>query len=347
MLDVYVDTGDWHDAHRASSYLDQAVVARAIRWTDEVHDAAPRTPGLPDERVPDEVLALAIGFQYALRLEQRQPRGETRTRFGHPRKLVADEARDRLRELGYRQSILDHLSYDNSTFLEGRLEPDVAIQRLVVASIINPIHPYEIRLKADVREHALEDLAQDLGFPVSFGRCALSAQRQAREAQEEGLDPMRAGAALLGVLVVIAAPAMVLVAAPAGLAGGAALVGGLAALGPGGMLGGLAIVGSVGGVGGATAAKALTAGTHAAVLENVVALHALAIATAELDLDEPQSFEWLTLSKMESELAREQARLSKFSDPKTSRLLDVKKKLDSVQKALNAMREKGLAPKGR
>lgn len=345
VLDIYVDTGDWRNTHLASSYLDQDVLARAIHWTDEAHDGGQPAALLPDERVPDEVLALSIGFQYGLRLEQCQQKGEARTKFAGARKLVADEARDKLSEMGYKQSILDRLSYDNAAFLEGRLGPEVAIQRLVGASMISPIQPYEIRLKEEVRGRALEDLAQDLGFPASFGKCAISAERQAREAQDEGFDPMRAGIALLGFLVVIAAPAMVFVAAPTALVGGAAFVGGLAALGPGGMLGGLAVVGTLGGVGGATAAKALSVGTHAAVLENVVYLHALAIAADQLDLDDGERREWLALSKMESELAREQAKLSKFSDLRAPRLLEVEKKLDSVRRALKAMREKGLAPK--
>jgi hypothetical protein len=307
VLDVYVDTGDWRSAHHASNYLDQDVVARAIRWTDEVHDTVPAPVFLPDERVPEEVLALSIGFQYALRLEQGQERGDARRRFAQARKLVADQTRDGWSHAGYVHSVLARLAFDNSAFLEGRLAPGVATQRLVAASMINPIRPYEIKISDAVRERALERLAQDLGFPASFGRCALSAEREAREAQEEDIDPLHAGIALLGILVVVAPPA-----SPAGAA---------------------------------TTAKALTAGTHAAMLENVVHLHALAIAKAELDIEEDEGAEWLTLSRMEAELAREVATLARLSDRKSPALLEVKKKLDSVRRALKAMRDVGLGPK--
>jgi hypothetical protein len=81
--------------------------------------------------------------------------------------------------------------------------------------------------------------------------------------------------------------------------------------------------------------------------ERGLPLHALAIAAAELDHDDGERREWLTLSKMESELAREQAKLSKFSDPKTPRSLELRKKLESVRTALKAMMESRLAPKER
>src|SRR3954468_903148 len=136
---------------------------------------------------------------------------------------------------------------------------------LLSAWTSNPIRPYEIELDDELRAKALDQLALDLGLPGVWPRVVRECDADARGAHRGGWGLGRAAVAVGGVAAVAVAPALVLAAAPAGMAGGAAIVGGLAALGPGGMLGGVGIVSLVGGAGGAVAARALTAGSAAEV----------------------------------------------------------------------------------
>src|SRR5690242_5977189 len=120
--------------------------------------------------------------------------------------------------------------------------------------------------------------------------------------------------AIAGAAAIVAAPMLVLVVAPAGLAGGAAIVAGLGPLGPGGVIGGLGIVGLLGGAGGAVTARALIAGTAAQVEETVIRLQALALAQRALEVAPPAYAEWFALVSMRSAIEQDLAQLRLFSD---------------------------------
>ena len=209
---------------------------------------------------------------------------------------------------------------------------------------MNTVAPFEMRLDEDLRVKALTRLAGDLGFPKVWAETISECAREARDVHREGLTWRRAALAAAGVAALMAAPALVLVAAPAGLAGGAAIVAGLAALGPGGMLGGVAIVGLVGGAGGAAAATALTSGSAVQVQRNVIHLQTLAKASRQLGHAAPGHREWSALVTMEDAITDEHARLRLFSDDGARTVRELEQKLESVRRALSWLQSEGLDP---
>ncbi len=155
---------------------------------------------------------------------------------------------------------------------------------------------------------------------------------------------MRAGVIAVGVVTVLAAPALVFAVAPAGLAGGAALVAGLAALGPGGMLGGLAVVSLVGGVGGSFAVSALTAGSSGEVIDVVTFLQARAKAMHDLRPDSRDRREWQILNQMSSTVANDLRRHQQVSDRGSNQVKEAERKLRAIRRALEWMGKNELDP---
>ena len=352
-LDVFVDTGGFgHEslaAHAATSYLDRPAAARALEWLDRRHegpggDRDLENPRLPDLLLDEGLVSVVAGAQYALRLEQEMQPGEQRSRFSHARAFVMAELAATLADAGHSHPILRRLAYDNAAYLKNRLSPVLAVNTLLTAWTMNTVAPFEMRLDEDLRVKALTRLAGDLGYPKVWAERVCECAREARDVHREGLTWRRAALAAAGVAALMAAPALVLVAAPAGLAGGAAIVAGLAALGPGGMLGGVAIVGLVGGAGGAAAATALTSGSAAQVQRNVVHLQALAKASRRLGHAAPGHREWSALVTMEDAITDEHARLRLFSDDGSRSVKELEQKLESVRRALSWLQSEGLDP---
>ena len=191
----------------------------------------------------------------------------------------------------------------------------------------------------------MRDLRRSTRLATTVGE----SERAARQSQKESQLFKRAALAAVGLAVIAAAPALVLAAAPAGLAGGAALVAGLAALGPGGMLGGLGIVSVLGGAGGLAAGRALIAGSAAQVEGTVIFLQAYARARRRLHDDHlvvtaAGQQEWFALIESEGFAADERARLALFSDEDAAGLKELDRKLKTIDRALKWLREEGLAP---
>jgi hypothetical protein len=340
-LDVFLDTGrDPREVHKAVAYLDQSALAHALEWlerpADSRHHSGPQPDALPDLLLPAGLLSVVVGAQYALRLERAQERGNTRVRFGEARAMLADSIADRAAEAGFRHPILNRLTLDNAEYLRGRFEQVDIINLLLTAWTANPIMPYEIDVPTKVRRGALEALAFDLNVPSQWAETIRKAEGSARKSQR--LSPWtwrRAALAVAGAAAIVAAPVLVLAAAPAGLTGGAAIVAGLAALGPGGMLGGVGIVGLVGGAGGAAAAQALISGTAAEVEETVIHLQALALSKRELGYDDASVPEWSALVAMEDAVTDAHARVSHLSDDDAEVVKELTRKRESIRRALD------------
>jgi len=352
-LDLFINTGRFAPAHRASAYLDNPSAAIALEWLDKQQVSEPNGRPLPDRPLPQTVLPLVVGAQFSLRLGKAVSSAEARTRFGEARQLVLASLAKRISAAGFADITREQLCRDNSQWLRSKeISDDDAIAYLLSALIGNPIGPYEIDVPRETRIASLKELAQDLGRPGRFAAVVAAAEKTAREGQKESkLTLKRAALAVAGVAVVLAAPALVLVAAPAGLAGGAAIVAGLAALGPGGMLGGVGIVSVLAGAGGLTAGSALMAGTAAQVEETVIFLQALARARHDLGLAglivSPKSHqEWFALIEMEDVAADEHERLAQFSDSDAPGVKELERKLKTVNHALRWMRTEGLGPTG-
>jgi hypothetical protein len=339
-LDVFVNNGADSDAHSAGRYLEQEVVVRALNWVTREVGSELRSA---DQPLSEALLALAVGFQYALRLEQAQGRSERRSRFGAARSLLADEVSATLRESGETHPILDRLLLDNTEAIRGRVSRKGVPPMLLSAWAGNPIRPYEIKLDDKLRLKALANVASDLAVPTSWATNVANAMSEAQDAHDE-FDWRKTAMVVVGIAAVGVAPALVLAFAPAGLAGGAALVGGLAALGPGGMLGGLTMVGVVGGVGGTVAASALASGSSQEVQQNIIFLQALALSRSRLQLSISGYLEWFVLVEMESRLSAERARLGRVSDTGAVTLKELDEKLKHVGKAIAWMRDRQIGP---
>jgi hypothetical protein len=343
VVDVYVDTG-WTSAHEPEKYLAQTALLRAFGWLQRT-DGATSDRVLPELTLRDELIPVVAFAQYALRLGQAQKPGSQLTRFEAARMLMAESARRELLDHGVDHPVIDRLVEDNADRLRGRFrdEPLGLIDSLFRSHLSNPVSPYEINTPQVAKADALRSLAIDLGAPSSWADTVIAAVDAARKAHE-GFPVGKVALGAAAAALFVAAPYLVLAAAPAGAAGGAAIVGGLAALGPGGMLGGLAVVGAVGGAGGAAAIGALTAGSPATVAELVVSLQAHALACSNLGHGEPGSPEWFTLTRMESQLANEHAKHNELDDRKSATRDDLDQKLKTVRTAITWLAARGLGP---
>jgi hypothetical protein len=292
------------------------------------------------------VLSVAVGAQYALRLEQQQDPGDTRRRFEQARQLAMREVPGRLSEAGHEHPILERLLRDNCSILKGRVTPDATVGLLLSAWTLNPISPFEIKLSDEQRRKALERLAGDLGVPAGWAGKVVNAERSARSTHGSKWSWGRTAMLVAGAAAIVAAPALVLVAAPAGLAGGAAIVAGLAALGPGGMIGGLGIVGLLGSAGGAVTARALISGTAAQVEETVIHLQARALAQRDLQVAPDGYPEWFALVSMEDAIGEDLSRLRPFSDDDAPGIKELERKLRAVERALEWFEDHELNPDG-
>jgi hypothetical protein len=336
-LDVFVDTGST-TAHDAARYLDQDVVADAI----DVALIEPSTTaghGL-EKHLNDRFLPALLQSQMALRIEQRMDVGDRRTRFGRARAVRAADIRD---QLGFEPSM--NLAADHSERLRGRFLPAKATEVLLETCMSNVIAPYEIDYEGKAEDEALERLAGDMGYESNRARCVLAAEREAREYHGAKGGWQRKALLAAGLAALVAAPYLVAAAAPAGLAGGASIMAGLAALGPGGMVGGLGMVGLVGGAGGAAIAGGLTAGSAGMVEERVIFLHALALAEQKLHEGHHRAEIWVVLVAMETTLAAEHERLNDFSDERARILKELGEKRATVAKAIRGLGAAGLAPR--
>ena len=343
VLDVYVDTG-LASAHEAEKYLAQPALARAFGWLEGPPESL-SDRALPEPTLAPELLSVVALAQYALRLAEAQKPGMQRTRYEAARMLVSASVRQQLLDHDYHHPVVNRLTENNARLLNGRFQDEQVhlIDALLGAHMSNPVAPYQISPPEVAKTDALSNLATDLGAPRSWANTVIAAVKAARDAHEQfPWEKAALGAAAAALFV--AAPYLVIAAAPAGVAGGAAILGGLAALGPGGMLGGLAIVGAVGGAGGIAAVAALTTGSAAIVAQRVVFLQARALACAELGHTEHGSPEWFTLTMMHSQLANEHARHKGLDDRKSAAVDELDRKLKAVVTAISWLAAQNLGP---
>lgn len=212
----------------------------------------------------------------------------------------------------------------------------------------NPIRPYQIDYEDDEEERALIALAADLGLPSHWALTVLESEKQARKVHGAPRNWARraavaAGAASL-LAVAVAAPYLVLAAAPEGDAGAAAFVGGLAALGPGGMAGGLGAIGLAGSLAGGAVGAGVASLSPAAVEETVIGLQALSSAADRLSEPALIDAAWTQLVDMEVQAGQMHSRLGAISDSGSRSLKDAESKLTSIRRALDWLRDHGIGP---
>lgn len=220
-----------------------------------------------------------------------------------------------------------------------RLPEALCLSLLISAWATDPLTPFEIKVDDKVLNQAMADFAQDLGVPKSW---AEETQKAVDEARRVHAPNRIIGVAVtvLGVGAMLAAAPLVIAAAPAAVTGGAVIMAGLAALGPGGMMGGLAIVTALAGAGGVTAAAgAFVAGSPAQVAENVTILHSTALAKSAIRPGSPPRKEIKLLEEMRVQLSNQVTQHEAIDDKPSKALNAAKKKHEYVEKALEHLKK--------
>lgn len=294
------------------------------------------------EGIDEAVLSVIAGAQLALRLSEHM-KGDSRTRrIDEARSVLNAQAAAKLSEAGITDKTF-RLDMDNSAVLKRAFTDGKQLGMLINAMLSNPVSPFQVKIREKERLEAVEAFADDLGCPESWVPAVRRAVEESLRSQETVESTiLKAGVGVLGIAVIVAAPYAAIALAPAGLAGGAAILSGLAGLGPGGMLGGLAVVGAIAASGGGMVAGSLVAGDRKQVQQNVVFIQSMALAKRRLRPWPRSKDEWRTLVSMRAELEVELAQHRRIDDRGSSVLRDISAKLGDVNRALNALSREGI-----
>ena len=96
--------------------------------------------------------------------------------------------------------------------------------------------------------------------------------------------------------------------------------------------------------GGGIAFGLASPGTSAETLEAVVERRLAAEILRQLQGLEPDPTVWRTFAEVEIEVRREHERQDEFSDESSPALKELKRKIDTVERALKYLRDNGLEP---
>ncbi|MHA7142852.1 hypothetical protein ACX80T_15125 [Arthrobacter sp. Sr33] len=348
-------------AHNAAEYLTDETVAEAIGFAlfgskskeDATIEQGIDIPLDGPERC--SLLALRYAHHAKARLD-----GDKLARFAGALRqvqatVVDDIARRNAGEKRAVPSAIARLAFDFSDpeamvpepLPHGHLAKAEAVGLFTVLAAENVIRPFEISLPKDKWRDAMEDLAAEMGLGRQFGADVLTAAERAQEALSgnRGASWKRWGALGAGAAALVVATGGLALAAGAGLAGAAAITSALASFGPGGMIGGLITAGTLVGAGGGGIAFSLASpGTSAETLEAVVERWLAAAILRQLQHLEPDSNLWGNLAEMEIEVRRELERQDEFSDESAPALKELKRKVDTIERALRYLSDNGLEP---
>jgi len=232
----------------------EVVSLMALRYASHIQD------GLRDER--------AARYATALRYVQAAVYDQFRTRHGDAGRPLPSAVAG----LAFEVSNPD-AEVPLPAVVPGLSKEDAAVPLMSLLST-NVIRPFEIEVPDKVRKDAAEALSLEMGLGRQFGSDAFEAAEQAQKV----LSVRRGGwvkwvALGVGGAAVVATGGLALAAAPAGLAGAAAITSALAAFGPGGMMGGLLTAGALVTVGsGGLAAGLASPSTSAEAVEAVITM---------------------------------------------------------------------------
>ncbi len=218
------------------------------------------------------------------------------------------------------------------------LRQSISVFLVIVSN--NIIAPFEIKVSEDQRKISLELLAEFMGFIKDRGTAIFEALETARDVVYPKSGWLWMVLGLVGLALLLAGPIGLVLAAPAGLSGAAAIVSALAAFGPGGMLGGLITAGALAGTGGGAIAMAVAVASASVETFEAVVVLQLAIAIASHNLKERRDTDpWYALCGLEAQIAHELQRLETYSDKDSSSLKNTRRKKEAVRRALNYMVE--------
>ena len=362
MVDFRIDTKTVGvNAHAAAEYLTNEAVVVAIGFAlfgSRSKELANIDKGLDiplDATELVDLLALRYVYLIKMRLE-----GDQQDRFsGALRQVqaaVVDDIRRRnIRERRGMPSAVARLAFDLSDSQATVPEPlpsshiakDEAVVLLTILAAENVIRPFEISISKDKRQDAMQDLTAEMGLGSQYGADVFVAAKRAQETLSgtRGVNWIKWGALGAGAAAIVLATGGLALAAAPGLAGAAVITSALATFGPGGMIGGLLTAGTLVTAGGGGIAFGLaSSGTTAEALEAVVARQLAAVILRQLQHLEQDSVVWRILTETEIEVRRVHERLDEFSDESAPALKELKRKIETIERALKYLRDNGLEP---
>ncbi len=193
----------------------------------------------------------------------------------------------------------------------------------------------------------MEDLTAEMGLSSRYGTDVFEAAKEAQDVltASRNVNWLKWGAVGAGAAAIVVATGGLALAAGAGLAGAAALTSALAAFGPGGMIGGLLTAGTLVSAGGGGIAFGLAnSGTAAETLESVVQTRLAATILRNRQGLEPDRAVWDLLVQTEIAVRREHERLDEFSDETSPALKELKRKIVTIERALEYLADNGMEP---
>lgn len=338
--------------HAASHYLAHPAVAKVIAEPLlPKRRSEPTATGIDVPVTPEEADVID-GVMFAKMLTKHAKNPSARARYEAAVDAVVAHVGPELAST--RAARGEPIPYDVASLASGdsrqlRLSARTRDAELVfacVAATNNPIAPYEMDTDRE-QVLAVGDLWHDgYGYPMSEADRVVDAIKSARRAFGAS-DWHRYALGAAGLALLAAGPLGLVLAAPAGLAGGAAITASLAAFGPGGMVGGMAMAGGLVGLGSGAVARssAIPAAMTADMLQTqCVRLMAFARAHRDLDLVGDRHVPWLTMQHWHGTLANELNRLAVFSDKDSVSLKTLRSKLKILDTGIGWMVDQGLAP---
>lgn len=361
MLDFRIGTGFNHHVHDAEAYLSHDAVAEAVGFAlfgSKSTEIVSADKGLDIQLDASELIAL-VALRYAYLLQLRL-NGEQRVRFaGALRQVQAtaiNEIRQRNREVGRPlPSQVARLAFDPSDpeakvpepLPSRHLSKEDAVTLLTVLASENVIRPFEINVDRDKWLGAMQDLASEMGLGSPYGAHVFEAARKAQDVLSGALvvNWKKWGALGAGAVALVLATGGLALAAAPGVVGAAIITSALAGFGPGGMIGGLLTAGALVGAGGGGIAFSLASpDTTAETVEAVVQRRLAAVILRQRQDLEPDYSLWGILAANEISFRREYERLDEFSDESAQALKELKKKLETIERAMKYLSDHGLEP---
>lgn len=361
MLDFRIGTGFNHRVHNAEAYLSHDAVAEAVGFAlfgSRSTEIVGVDRGLDIPLDSSELTAL-VALRYAYLLRSRLD-GEQGVRFaGALRQVQAsavDEIRQRNREAGRPlPSEVARLAFDLSDPDAQAPEPlpsrhltkEDAVTLLTVLASENVIRPFEINVDRDKWLSAMQELTAEMGLGFQYGTHVFEAAKKAQDVLGGALaiNWKKWGALGAGAVALVVATGGLALAAAPGLVGAAVITSALAGFGPGGMIGGLLTAGTLVGAGGGGIAFSLASpGTSAETVEAVVQRRLAAAILRKQQKLEPDFALWGILAGNEITVRREYERLDEFSDESAQTLKELKKKLETIERAMRYLSDNGLEP---
>lgn len=362
MLDFRIGTGFNHHVHDAEAYLSHDAVAEAVGFAlfgSRCTELVSIDHGLDIALDASELTAL-VALRYAYLLGSRLD-GEQKVRFAgalrQVQAVVVDEIRQRNREAGRPlPSEVARLAFDASDpqamvpepLPSRHLTKEDAVTLLTVLASENVIRPFEIEVERAKWLDAMQDLTAEMGLGSPFGAHVFEAAKEAQDVLSGGSiakNWKKWGALGAGAVALLVATGGLALAAAPGVAGAALITSALAGFGPGGMIGGLLTAGTLVGAGGGGIAFSLASpGTTAETVEAVVQRRLAAAILRKRQNLEPDFALWGILAENEITFRREHERLDEFSDESAQGLKELKKKLETIERAMRYLSDNGLEP---